>query len=575
MRALAIAATGMSAQQTNVEVIANNIANINTTAFKRARAEFSDLLYQSERAEGVPTRGGENVVPEGARIGLGVHTTGVRNLHAQGSLSQTSNPLDLAINGRGWFQITGPGGETLYTRAGSFNKGPDGTLVTGDGYVVDPQITFPDDTSEVIINQSGEVYARVASQPEPQLLGLPGEVAEGGVALQHGLRRTAQHLHLEVVVHDREHRGVPLVRDPGGLGQPVGEAVVPVGVGEVGVVDADAHDPNLRPAPQPSRAHDQAGDRDQEQGAHPEQPGQPGQARQGVGVGVARPAAPPGLLQLDDGARSGEQEEPDAGVRRQRLDRVAPPPRDHDHGDAGHEHDVQPVEVADLQDQEPEQQHGEPEDGERVALPEQEGTAQAEQRRADVPGERRDDHPRPRRPALRHGQPRGVGVQPDPGQAAAAEQRGHAVRPLVRDRHHVSRHLPRRREDHQPQCQQAGQQDAPLARRRLRADDVLPDVVPDVSPDLVAHGRSVPDRGHGYDRGMTDEQTDEKMEAIQAVVDRVSSWQDGATEGTVEGELRDGFGEAGVEVSDEDLQKLADAIQGEHGAVSAQEVLSA
>ena len=85
----------------------------------------------------------------------------------------------------------------------------------------------------------------------------------------------------------------------------------------------------------------------------------------------------------------------------------------------------------------------------------------------------------------------------------------------------------------------------------------------------------MPDRGHGYDRGMTDEQTDEKMEAIQAVVDRVSSWQDGATEGTVEGELRDGFGEAGVEVSDEDLQKLADAIQGEHGAVSAQEVLSA
>ena len=171
MRALAIAATGMSAQQTNVEVIANNIANINTTAFKRARAEFSDLLYQSERAEGVPTRGGESVVPEGARIGLGVHTTGVRNLHSQGSLTQTTNPLDVAINGRGWFEITGPGGETLYTRAGSFNKSADGTLVTGDGYGVAPQITFPEDTSQIVINESGEVYARVASQAEPQLLG--------------------------------------------------------------------------------------------------------------------------------------------------------------------------------------------------------------------------------------------------------------------------------------------------------------------------------------------------------------------------------------------------------------------
>src|SRR5271154_1252101 len=98
-RVLSIAATGMSAQQTNVEVIANNIANINTTAFKRARAEFTDLMYQSERAPGVPNRGGEDVVPEGAEIGLGVRTAGVRNLDEQGSLAQTSNPLDVAING--------------------------------------------------------------------------------------------------------------------------------------------------------------------------------------------------------------------------------------------------------------------------------------------------------------------------------------------------------------------------------------------------------------------------------------------------------------------------------------------
>ena len=105
MRALAIAATGMNAQQTNVEVIANNIANINTTGFKRARAEFTDLLYQAERAAGVPNRGGQDPIPEGAQIGLGVRTAAVRNLHMQGALTQTGNKLDLALNGRGWFQV--------------------------------------------------------------------------------------------------------------------------------------------------------------------------------------------------------------------------------------------------------------------------------------------------------------------------------------------------------------------------------------------------------------------------------------------------------------------------------------
>ena len=107
MRALAIAATGMNAQQTNVEVIANNIANINTTGFKRARAEFTDLLYQAERAAGVPNRGGQDPIPEGAQIGLGVRTAAVRNLHMQGALTQTGNKLDLALNGRGWFQVAG------------------------------------------------------------------------------------------------------------------------------------------------------------------------------------------------------------------------------------------------------------------------------------------------------------------------------------------------------------------------------------------------------------------------------------------------------------------------------------
>ena len=103
MRALAIAATGMDAQQTNLEVIANNIANINTTGYKRARAEFTDLLYQTERAQGVPNRANQAIVPEGANIGLGVQTSAVRNIHTQGNLIETGNSLDMAIIGNGWF----------------------------------------------------------------------------------------------------------------------------------------------------------------------------------------------------------------------------------------------------------------------------------------------------------------------------------------------------------------------------------------------------------------------------------------------------------------------------------------
>jgi flagellar basal-body rod protein FlgG len=130
MRALAIAATGMNAQQTNLEVIANNIANVNTTAFKRARAEFTDLLYQAERLQGVPIRGGQNPIPEGAQIGLGVRTAAIRNLHQQGALAQTGNRFDLALDGPGWFQVTGADGDTLYTRSGAFNTNANGELVT-------------------------------------------------------------------------------------------------------------------------------------------------------------------------------------------------------------------------------------------------------------------------------------------------------------------------------------------------------------------------------------------------------------------------------------------------------------
>ncbi|WP_106796804.1 flagellar basal-body rod protein FlgG [Rhizobium sp. H4] len=171
MRALAIAATGMDAQQTNLEVIANNIANINTTGFKRARAEFTDLLYQTERAKGVANRANQAVVPEGANIGLGVQTSAVRNLHLQGELTQTGNDLDVALIGKGFFQIQSTDGTTLYTRAGAFNKNDQGQLVTIDGYEVLPGITIPQGSTELTISRSGEVSVKLPGVTDATVLG--------------------------------------------------------------------------------------------------------------------------------------------------------------------------------------------------------------------------------------------------------------------------------------------------------------------------------------------------------------------------------------------------------------------
>jgi len=171
MKALAIAATGMNAQQLNLEVIANNIANINTTGFKRSRAEFSDLLYQVERQQGVPNRADSAVVPEGAYIGLGVQTTAVRNLHIQGSLVTTGNNLDLALIGRGWFHVETAEGDTLYTRSGAFNTNAQGELVTADGYRIQPAIVVPQNASEIVVSRSGQVFARVENQVDLQELG--------------------------------------------------------------------------------------------------------------------------------------------------------------------------------------------------------------------------------------------------------------------------------------------------------------------------------------------------------------------------------------------------------------------
>ncbi|QCI98684.1 flagellar basal-body rod protein FlgG [Agrobacterium larrymoorei] len=206
MRALAIAATGMDAQQTNLEVIANNIANINTTAFKRGRAEFTDLLYQTERAQGVMNRANQSVVPEGANIGLGVQTAAVRKLHIQGEISQTGNDLDVAIIGKGWFRVDGPDGTTLYTRAGSFNKDSTGRLVTTDGYPVSPAITIPTDATETTISEDGTVSVRIGTADTLTQL---GQLTLSNFANEAGLRPLGDNLFAQTEASGNAVDGTP------------------------------------------------------------------------------------------------------------------------------------------------------------------------------------------------------------------------------------------------------------------------------------------------------------------------------------------------------------------------------
>ncbi|MCA1971048.1 unnamed protein product [Ciceribacter sp. T2.26MG-112.2] len=210
MRALAIAATGMDAQQTNLEVIANNIANINTTGYKRARAEFTDLLYQTERAQGVPNRANQAIVPEGANIGLGVQTAAVRNIHTQGELAQTSNELDMALVGRGWFQIESPDGTTLYSRSGAFNTNADGQLVTIDGYAVVPGITIPQDASEVVVSRSGQVQVRVGNSSDYTDV---GQLTIANFANEAGLKPLGDNLFAETAASGEAIVAAP--EDPG------------------------------------------------------------------------------------------------------------------------------------------------------------------------------------------------------------------------------------------------------------------------------------------------------------------------------------------------------------------------
>jgi flagellar basal-body rod protein FlgG len=171
MRALSIAATGMAAQQMNIEVISNNIANLSTTGFKESRVEFQDLLYQNMRSVGSASSDTGTILPSGLQIGLGVRPAATYRINSQGSLAATGNPLDLAINGEGYLQVQLPDGTTAYTRAGSLQLNATGQIVTADGYTILPSITVPSTATAVTVNASGQILATIAGQTAQQTLG--------------------------------------------------------------------------------------------------------------------------------------------------------------------------------------------------------------------------------------------------------------------------------------------------------------------------------------------------------------------------------------------------------------------
>lgn len=170
LRALYTAATGMEAQQVNIDTIANNIANVNTTGFKQARAEFQDLLYQNIRPAGAPASASTEY-PVGLQLGLGTRPVATTKIYTQGDFRQTGNPLDLVIQGKGFFQVHLPSGETAYTRDGSFHVSKDGALVTADGNPIEPQISIPADAQEVTIGGDGTVSVTQAGQAASQQVG--------------------------------------------------------------------------------------------------------------------------------------------------------------------------------------------------------------------------------------------------------------------------------------------------------------------------------------------------------------------------------------------------------------------
>jgi flagellar basal-body rod protein FlgG len=206
MRALSIAATGMQAQQTNVEVIANNLANMNTTAFKQQRAEFTDLLYQNIQTPGAQTSDQGTYAPNGIQLGAGVRTAAVYRITTQGDLQSTGNPYDVAIQGPGFFRIQQADGTDAYTRSGNFSLSPQGQLVTQDGLVVQPGVAIPQNTLSVSINAQGQVNATIAGNTTPQTV---GQLELTRFPNEAGLNAVGNNLYLETPASGTPQAGVP------------------------------------------------------------------------------------------------------------------------------------------------------------------------------------------------------------------------------------------------------------------------------------------------------------------------------------------------------------------------------
>jgi flagellar basal-body rod protein FlgG len=207
IRALYSAASGMTAQQLNVDNIAHNLANANTVGYKQRRAQFQDLLYQSLVQPGA-SAGQQTVVPTGLQLGLGTRASSNEILFSQGSFSATDNPLDVVIQGKGFFQVRRPSGEIAYTRAGTFHLDKDGNLVTADGDPLEPSITLPPDAQAVTIAPDGTVSY---SQPNQSASQLAGQIQLAGFPNPAGLNSIGRNLYLPT-----DASGDPTVGNPGG-----------------------------------------------------------------------------------------------------------------------------------------------------------------------------------------------------------------------------------------------------------------------------------------------------------------------------------------------------------------------
>ena len=216
MNALQIAATGMSAQQMRVDVVANNLANMSTTGYNPRRADFADLHYQQLARPGTVSAQDGSVLPTGVQMGLGVRPASVSVVLGQGTLTQTGGDLDVAIEGKGYLEVTLPTGGAGYTRDGALKRTADGLIVTNDGFQVSPGITIPSDARDITINASGEVYASFANQTQQQLL---GQLTLAGFTNDKGLEAIGSDLFVETAASGPANVGISGVDGLGTLRQ--------------------------------------------------------------------------------------------------------------------------------------------------------------------------------------------------------------------------------------------------------------------------------------------------------------------------------------------------------------------